>query len=156
MNFHRKRYEKLDANKGKVILNKDELESEKELIKFYYETEDIGMALRLAREFYINIVLYEKNLSDKFFDTQTREFQGCIDESIRKARNYVSHFGFSKSTLCERVKELIDTPLDEFKNNNFMKECLRRNVSKTAILSPLGTTQGALFTVLKNTVQKNL
>lgn len=147
------RYKKLDTGKKEIELDDKELRAEQELLKFYLETEDLGMALRLAREYMINVALCKEGRVKEVLDRRSRENISLGEqEVIREARNHVAHFGFnennfpSQEKLKEHLKKIANMPPDvlyeEYEN--------RKNSSIQAVLSPLGTSKGALFTVLKH------
>lgn len=154
-----KRYDKIDTGMEEVSLNKAELDAERELMRFYLDTRDIGMALRLAREYMINILLYKEGLADSVFDKEKREeVSRFLDESdpLRKARNHVAHFGFNDSnnlaninTIEDHLMKLIDTDIDDLYNEmKRSKEALE--ASPYAVVSALGLTEGALYTILNH------
>lgn len=153
------RYSKIDTGTEELSLNKAELKAERELMKFYMETNDINMALHLAREYLINIVLYKEDLSDFVFDKDKREKVSRIineNDAIKEARNHVAHFGFNDSnslsnvnTIERHLKKLIDTDIDELYNEmKKSKEALE--ASPYAVVSSLGLTEGALYTILNH------
>ena len=117
------------------------------------------MALHLAREYLINIVLYKEDLSDFVFDKDKREKVSRIineNDAIKEARNHVAHFGFNDSnslsnvnTIERHLKKLIDTDIDELYNEmKKSKEALE--ASPYAVVSSLGLTEGALYTILNH------
>jgi len=147
------RYKKIDSGKKTVELDEDELNAERELLKFYLETEDLGMALRLAREYLVNVTLYKQNPKENVLDRKVRESVIFPEEPlIREARNHVAHFGFNEDNLpsqekiAERLKDIAEKAPDKL-----FKECEKAvSGSVKAVLSPLGTSKGALFTILKH------
>jgi len=153
------RYDKLDTGMEEVSLNSAELKAERELLKFYMETNDINMALHLAREYLINIALYKENLSDFVFDKDKREeVSRTINENgvIKEARNHIAHFGFNDSnnltdvnTIEQHLRRLIDTDIDEL-YNEMMKNKQDLEASSYAVVSSLGLTEGALYTILNH------
>jgi len=153
------RYKMIDTGLPSVTLNEKEIAAERELIKFYLDTQDTGMALRLAREYVINVLLYKEGLADFVFDKDKREeVSRFLDESdsLRKARNHIAHFGFNDldnltdvNTIAEHLKKLIDTDIDELYNEiKKNKEALE--ASSYAVVSSLGLTEGALYTILNH------
>ena len=148
-----KRYKKLDTGRRKIELDDKELKAEQELLKFYLETEDLGMALRLAREYMVNVKLYKEGRVEDVLNRGSRENVLLPEQGvIREARNHVAHFGFnendfpSQEKLKKDLKEIVDMSPDEL----FEKYEKRKSSSVQAVLSPLGTSKGALFTVLKH------
>ncbi|RKX39948.1 MAG: CRISPR-associated protein, partial [Thermotogae bacterium] len=146
-----KRYKKLDTGRRKIELDDKELKAEQELLKFYLETEDLGMALRLAREYMVNVKLHKEGRVEDVLNRRSRE-NVPLPEFIREARNHVAHFGFnendfpSQEKLKKYLKEIVDMSPDEL----FEEHVKRKSSSVQAVLSPLGTSKGALFTVLKH------
>lgn len=153
------RYKMVDTGASSFVLDEREIATERELMKFYLDTRDIGMALRLAREYMINILLYKEGLANFVFDRDKREeisrFLGETD-SLRKARNHVAHFGFNDSnsltdvnTIEQHLRKLIDTDIDEL-YNEMMKNKQDLEASSYAVVSSLGLTEGALYTILNH------
>ena len=153
------RYKMVDTGASSFVLDEREIATERELMKFYLDTRDIGMALRLAREYMINILLYKEGLANFVFDKDKREeVSRFLDESdsLRKARNHIAHFGFNDldnltdvNTIAEHLKKLIDTDIDELYNEiKKNKEALE--ASSYAVVSSLGLTEGALYTILNH------
>jgi len=153
------RYKMVDTGASSFVLDEREIATERELMKFYLDTRDIGMALRLAREYMINIALYKEGLANFVFDKDKREeVSRFLDESdsLRKARNHIAHFGFNDldnltdvNTIAEHLKKLIDTDIDELYNEiKKNKEALE--ASSYAVVSSLGLTEGALYTILNH------
>lgn len=147
------RYRKIDTGRKTVELDEKELDAERELLKFYLDTEDLGMALRLAREYLVNVALYKRGLKEKVLDRKTRESVTFPEENfIRDARNHVAHFGFNEDNLPSQKK--IEDRLKALakKNPDELFEEYERAETKSvkAVLSPLGTSKGALFTILKH------
>ncbi|MDI3517531.1 MAG: hypothetical protein PWP09_1597, partial [Thermotogota bacterium] len=147
------RYRKIDTGRKTVELDEKELDAERKLLKFYLDTEDLGMALRLAREYLVNVALYKQGLKEKVLDRKTRESVEFPEENfIRDARNHVAHFGFNKDNLPsqkkveERLREIAEKTPDELFKEYEQAEA----ESVKAVLSPLGTSKGALFTILKH------
>jgi hypothetical protein len=142
-------YNKFNTGENKIKLDVKELNAERELLKFYIKTNDLGMALRLAREYLINIVLYKEGKADKVLDRKERE-KVSIGESdvIRNARNYVAHFGFNEDNLkiVKIIKEL--EKISEKSPDEIYNEYQKEKATKKALISPLGTTPGALYTVI--------
>ena len=153
------RYKMIDTGLPSVTLNEKEIAAERELIKFYLDTQDTGMALRLAREYVINVLLYKEGLADFVFDKDKREeVSRFLDESdsLRKARNHIAHFGFNDldnltdvNTIAEHLKKLIDTDIDEL-YNEMVKNKQDFEASSYAVVSSLGLTEGALYTILNH------
>lgn len=153
------RYKMVDTGASSFVLDEREIATERELMKFYLDTRDIGMALRLAREYMINIALYKEGLANFVFDRDKREeisrFLGETD-SLRKARNHIAHFGFNDSnnltdvnTIEQHLRKLIDTDIDEL-YNEMMKNKQDLEASSYAVVSSLGLTEGALYTILNH------
>jgi len=153
------RYKMVDTGASSFVLDEREIATERELMKFYLDTRDIGMALRLAREYMINILLYKEGLANFVFDRDKREeisrFLGETD-SLRKARNHIAHFGFNDSnnltdvnTIEQHLRKLIDTDIDEL-YNEMMKNKQDLEASSYAVVSSLGLTEGALYTILNH------
>ena len=153
------RYKMVDTGASSFVLDEREIATERELMKFYLDTRDIGMALRLAREYMINILLYKEGLANFVFDRDKREeisrFLGETD-SLRKARNHIAHFGFNDSnnltdvnTIEQHLRKLIDTDIDEL-YNEMMKNKQDLEASSYAVVSSLGLTEGALYTILSH------
>jgi len=154
-----KRYDKIDTGMEEVSLNKAELDAERELMRFYLETKDINMALHLAREYLINIALYKEGLTDYVFDKDMREKVGrTINEKgvIKEARNHVAHFGFNDlnnltdiNTIEDHLMKLIDTDIDQlYKDIKENEKALEE--LPYAVVSALGLTEGALYTILNH------
>jgi hypothetical protein len=148
------RYEKFfapgDSAKNEPVLSENELNAERELLKFYYETNDLGMATRLAREYLKNVVLFKEGKFDKLFDVEEREAISVSNDTLAQARNHIAHFGFNKDSLPSpqniqrEIQNLIEKDFESIVSNYTPSKQLK------AILSPLGTTPGALYTVLKS------
>ncbi|HPT54968.1 MAG TPA: TM1812 family CRISPR-associated protein [Fervidobacterium sp.] len=153
------RYKMVDTGASSFVLDEREIATERELMKFYLDTRDIGMALRLAREYMINILLYKEGLANFVFDKDKREeVSRFLDEtdSLRKARNHIAHFGFNDSnnltdvnTIEQHLRKLIDTDIDEL-YNEMMKNKQDLEASSYAVVSSLGLTEGALYTILNH------
>ncbi|HEW92964.1 MAG TPA: CRISPR-associated DxTHG motif protein [Thermotogaceae bacterium] len=147
------KYKKLDTEKESIELDEKELEAERELLKFYLDTEDLGMALRLAREYIVNVTLYKQGQRSEVLNRKIRESVIFPEENlIREARNHVAHFGFNKDELPsskktrEHLRGLLERSLDELFETH-----QKVNINSVkAVFSPLGTSKGALFTVLKH------
>ena len=153
------KYEKLDTKNSEVIIDKNELEAERQLIKFYIATQDYGMAVRLAREYRINLKLFSYMCAGVKLNPLDRKNRESIrlpneDNILRDARNHVAHFGFSDSNppgmdkLEKRLKEIadqdIDRAIEEFKKQ------LCFDTRKKAVISPMGNAKGALYTILNH------
>ncbi|MGJ8454448.1 CRISPR-associated DxTHG motif protein [Pseudothermotoga sp. U03pept] len=151
------RYKKLDANSGDILLNEEELVAERELVKFYLRTDDLGMALRVCTEYLINILFFYQGKADpdKVLDIKQREsanpyILGKEAKTIKQARNHIAHFGFNKDELAgigklrEAIEKISETQLEDFSLKAKETSKLR------AVLTPLGTTEGALYTVLNH------
>jgi len=149
-----KRYRVIHVKSENFELSEKELESEKELLDFYLQTGDLGMALRLAREYLINVYLMSGGEKSDFLDRNVRESVSISTfgyDTILQARNHVAHFGFNKLQLPslkkieDHLKVLVQTPPEQLLES---ARKTQRN-RKRALLTPLGTTKGALYTVLK-------
>ena len=153
------KYEKLDTKNSEVIIDKNELEAERQLIKFYIATQDYGMAVRLAREYRINLKLFSYICAGVKLNPLDRKDRESIrlpneDNILRDARNHVAHFGFSDSNppgmdkLEKRLKEIadqdVDRAIEEFKKQ------LCFDTRKKAVISPMGNAKGALYTILNH------
>jgi len=150
----------VDTGASSFVLDEKEIATGAgSLMRFYLDTRDIGMALRLAREYMINILLYKEGLANFVFDKDKREeVSRFLDESdsLRKARNHIAHFGFNDSnnltdvnTIEQHLRKLIDTDIDELYNEmKKSKEALE--ASPYAVVSSLGLTEGALYTILNH------
>jgi len=151
-------YKRFDSGRKDVLLDEKELKTERELISFYLKTGDIGMALRLCREYVINCYLFCYGKADKVFDLACREaaFLNAAKSSkinisiIRESRNHVAHFAFNKDNNPseENVRNAIQAVIAEEDVCKLFNQ--KSEESKLAVLTPLGTTPGALYTILKH------
>ena len=152
-------YKELDTKNSEVIIDKNELEAERQLIKFYIATQDYGMAVRLAREYRINLKLFcyiHAGVKLNPLDRKDRESIRLPNEDniLRDARNHVAHFGFSDSNppgmdkLEKRLKEIADQDIDQAIEE--FKKQLCFGTRKKAVISPMGNAKGALYTILNH------
>ncbi|QAV33178.1 CRISPR-associated protein, TM1812 family [Fervidobacterium changbaicum] len=147
------RYKAFHIENESLILNEEELKSEAELVKFYVQTGDYGMALRLAREYIKNVLLYKMGKHDEFLNISERESLPVKSNVLFDARNHFAHFGFNNLPVSpDKIRAALNDLIEKIENGNldvFFNEFTPEKNLK-AILTPLGTTQGALYTVLKN------
>jgi len=148
------RYRKLSTADGELTLSEDELQRERNLIQFYVDTDDMGAAVRLAREYSINVILFKQGMSDKFLEEDAREKNAhLINPVIRDTRNHVSHFGFNKDNASKKNKvnkELTDifSRSTEAEYDELMKNKKNFENSDVAVVSGLGKSGGPLYTIL--------
>jgi len=148
------RYRKLSTATGELTLSEDELQRERNLIQFYVDTDDMGAAVRLAREYSINVVLFKQGMSDNFLEEDAREKNAyLINPVIRDTRNHVSHFGFNKDNTSKKNKvnkELTDifSRSTEAEYDELMKNKKTFEKSDVAVVSGLGKSGGPLYTIL--------
>ena len=110
------RYKHIAADTDKISLSKEELESEKTLIKIYVQHEDYQNALLLSREFLINLYMFKEMPNEPIDSIEKREEAAerlrnskCELSSLFKefsgSRNFFAHFGFKKDDM-PRIEKL--------------------------------------------------
>ncbi len=125
-------------------LSEEELEAERELLKFYLNTGNLGAALRLAKEYLINLVLHHKlDSTDPLEFEERRKAADLLSpcesrpySALQDARNFIAHFGFKKGGIpgFTRIREDLE------------KLATSRG---HVLLTPLGLSKGMLYTLLK-------
>ncbi|WP_414625526.1 hypothetical protein [Thermotoga neapolitana] len=150
-----KSYRVFHIERGGLKLNEEELESERKLLNFYLQTGDLGMALRLAREYLINAYLMMSGEETNFLERDVRESVNLSKlgyDIILQARNHVARFGFNKVDLpsLNKIEKAIKSLVSSHPERILISSEKSYQSRKAALLTPLGTTKGALYTVLKH------
>ncbi len=122
-------------NKNEVILNKEELKRELELVKWYLKIQDYQNTTQILREFIVNVFIYTEN-PRKWLNTQKRKevenlmydiFNDKIKshsmnklfiawQEIRKFRNYISHCGFQTAEIPkipDEIRQLLKSNIED-------------------------------------------
>jgi len=97
-------------------------------------------------------VLHKQGQKSEVLNRKVRESITPFEDPIKEARNHVAHFGFNKDELpsSENTKKHLRRILEKSPEELFRNYQEDKNSSVKAVLSPLGTSKGALFTVLKH------
>ncbi|ODN29652.1 CRISPR-associated DxTHG motif protein [Fervidobacterium thailandense] len=119
------------------------LEMQRQMIKFYLESNDLGMAFRLAREFTVNCAMVALHKGEYLFDRSKREEverlialknndpNWKIFSAIFQLRNSYAHFGFNsdaKSVNLESDHKRLAEFLDKFKSAAELVEFIRQEL----------------------------
>ncbi len=162
--------------KGAVALDPGELERELRLVEHYLETGNQGRALRILREWLVNLTILQTGERERWLDrdgarlpaerllnglAERARFQlldgapvlkllAGVWKAVADLRNHVAHGAFDPKELeptRERVAELVAACRELLAHPPHLDEAGQRG---TLLVTPLGLSPGVVYTALRS------
>ncbi len=160
------------ADKGAIVLDRAELGRELRLVEHYLDTQNPARALRLLREWLVNLVLERQGRAADWLDfgkvrkpaeqllnilaarKEQGGFQGKLAElgsvwtTVRQLRNNVAHAAFTADEVSPTVEKVANQlrKCDRLLDADF--DLVRLERGHHLLVTPLGMSPGVLYTAL--------